>query len=208
MIFTESELICFNSLIDGKVIMGTHFKAPLNPGEDYLRQTVDSLKSKGFLNKDENPNELFAVAMKMLKAYKRAKSFLFINKARIALEDNKVTVLTEMSNGYDLMRTDKVTFFQALLQQTPYLLQADKGVHKMQTMKPDVWSNSIKNDTVLYDNMWMHKFNGNKMQETQVMYRVGEQGYIYSPDKEELLECGPRDMRVLLMNLFEIQKAG
>lgn len=208
MIFTESELICFNSLLDGEVIMGTHFKAPVQPDEQYLLQTKDSLKRKGFLNQDDGPNELFGIVMLMLKAYKSAKSHLFINRARIALEEHKVTVLTEMDGGFDLMRTDKASFFGALLQQTPYLLRADDGALNKKSMKPAAWSNSIADDTILQDNMWTHKFVGNKMQESQVLYRVGQQGYIYSPDKEELLECGPRAMRVLLMNLFEIQKVG
>ena len=208
MIFSESELICFNSMIDGQTILGTHFKAPPEPDEAYVRQTVESLKKKGFLDKDENPNELFGVAVLMLKAYKNAKNYLFINKARIALEDQKVTVLTETKDGFDLTRTDKAMFFEALLRETPYLLGKDDGKINRKTLKPDAWSGSIEDEAVLSDNMWLHKFEDRALKETQIMYRIDEQGYIYSPDKEELMECGPREMRVMLMNLFEIQKAG
>lgn len=67
MIFSQSELICLNSVLDSSSIFGTHFKAPASISDEYIAETVDSLFKKGSWMKPKNPTSCFMLPQKSWK---------------------------------------------------------------------------------------------------------------------------------------------
>lgn len=208
MIFSKEELVCFNSMLDGNVIFGTHFKVESKQDSEYVQKTVVSLKEKGFLDANNIPNALFAIAVEMLKRYKNAEKHLFINHLRVAVFEKEVIILSETDDGFDLTQVDKFLFFQSFLSGISYLCKEDTQKTEKITVTPQEWSKSLSDDMVDTDSLWAHKFTDQKMQETKILYHLDEQGFIYSPDNKILTKCGPRELRVTLMRLLEIKKPG
>lgn len=59
MFFSEGELICFNSLLDGKRIFGTHFIIPQHDRKPFVDKTVNELREHRLLDKKISPTKLF-----------------------------------------------------------------------------------------------------------------------------------------------------
>ena len=75
MVFSEAELICFNSVLDGKRIFGTCFQAPEEVSKEYLDHTLLQLTEHKFLDAHRKANENFFLAVTVLKEYKEAERY-------------------------------------------------------------------------------------------------------------------------------------
>ncbi len=205
MRLSQQELVCFNSILDGKKIAGTHFKVPKEGTETYVQEALVSLREKGFLDENNDPTQLFVLMLRMLSDYKKAKEYVFINRARIALDTEDVTVLTKVNDGFDIFRTGKHLFFAGLLDGCPYLLGADKDVRHNTKISPKEWAAALNGYNLTEVGFWMQKFGGKKKSEVKVVYHIEEQGYVYDARAERLTACGPRLMRITLMQMLNIQ---
>ena len=204
MIFTQSEIIAYNSVLDGKHIFGAHCKAPSDPDESYVQKTVDSLREKGFLDTDNNPNKLFALAVDMLQNYKAAKEHVFINKMRVALGDTQATILTQQGDGFDLTQTSKLLLFQSILLETPFLCQADSHETSVHTVSKKIWPMEVEGKEV-GSQFWIQHFTNQIITQAIVLYHIADQGFIYDPATEQLTLCEPRLMRMTLLDMLGIQ---
>lgn len=202
MNFTQVELICFNSVLDGKHIVGTHFKTPTQQ-DDYVQSTVISLQAKGFLNADEQPNNLFVAATKILQEYKNANEYLFLNKSRLALGPRFLVALTLLEDDtYDLTRMDKALFFAGLLEQSPSLKNADRVELQQVQISPARWNDTWKPRQTIKDYYWMQKMTNNTPGKLAISYQVDGELYVYYPAKATLVKCGPSYIRRLMMEML------
>lgn len=207
MIFTQSELICFNSVLDGEDIFGTHFAAPAQTEEymrGYVHGTVESLFKKGFLDEARQPNTLFASAADMLKEYKQAKKYLLLNRSRIALGSRFLVCLTPVGEEFDLTRMDKALFLAALLDNAPALKQADEIDPEQTKVQPEVWNNSWKPDEQVQDYYWLQKTDGRNFGNPAICYHTSGELFVYRPVEQILTKCGSSYIRKILIEMLEI----
>lgn len=201
MIFSKAELICFNSVLGGGVIFGTHFKAG-RQDEEYVQATVETLAQKGFLDENRQPNKLFVAAVRMLQEYKQATRHLFLNKARLALGKRFLVALTPVGNDYDMSRMDKALFFAGLLEQAPRLKEADTAPLQTVQMPPARWNDSWKPSETVEDYYWMQQVDNRQPGRLAISYRIGGQMYLYKPVEQTLTKCGPQLVRRTMMDML------
>ena len=205
MTFTNDELLCFNSVLDGAPIFGVKLKVPDEPDESYIQKTADTLRGKKYLDNDGNVNGAFVEAVDLLKAYKAAETHLFINRARLAINEKDVITLAPVRGGYQTMQIDKRLYFQNLVLGIPYLCAADNIEECTKGVSRKGWRSELLSRNEYEDLLMIEKFTGQDMNTMKVFYHSGDTGFVYNPFTEKLLTCGPWRMRMELMELLEIE---
>lgn len=122
MRYTNSEMIFLNSLLDGENIFGLDIKKPFVADQEFIDETISSLKQKKLIDSDEHLTENIVRSINQLKAYKEASIHILYGTTRIALVDseNIVGIILE-EKGYCFFTIKNYLFLHELFLNTPIL---------------------------------------------------------------------------------------
>ena len=205
MIVTKDELICFNSMLDGTNLFGTHFQAPPSCDEAFVQQTVAGLKEKGFFDAENQPNKLFFLAAKTLEKYKKANTHIFWNNTRLGLDEKHVVALTSVEGKFDITCTDKALYLLAMKQNLPALENTEDMPVLVEEMPMKKWTGDYGKGVVIEDYQAIQKIKDKRVSvDTIFLYRIKDTWHIYRPQKEELTTCGAPYVLECLLELFDL----
>jgi hypothetical protein len=205
MLFSEAELICFNSVLDGKRIFGTHFQVPEDVSKEYIDKTMEQLIEHKFLDDNKKPNESFFLALKVLNEYKEAGRYLIMNQMKIAFakDEKNIICLGKMDDGYEMTAMKKELFLYEYMKKIPFLAEEDTNESKSSKIEYQKWFKELENPSLKYIT-FLQEFNQNKLGKMYILYEKENQGYLYEPAMERIIQGGSLQFRHLLMNLFQI----
>lgn len=122
MTYTDSEMIFFNSLLDGENIFGIDIKKPFVVDQDFIDETINSLKKKNLIDSDNHLTEEIVLRINQLKAYKESSVHVFFENMRIALvDDENIVGMIVEEDGYHFFTTKAYLFLHELFLNTPVL---------------------------------------------------------------------------------------
>lgn len=206
MKFSERELICFNSILDGERIFGTRFCAPKKPDPEYTKETLRELREHGLLKEEDRPNKSFMAIVNTLKEYKNAEQYLIVNHMKIGLIKDKpyLILLAKGKDGYELSAIKKELFLYQFMGNCASIARQDTGEKEdIKKLSLAQWHQEFREQKV-EDLICLQSISRTQIGKTQLLYSVNGEGCIYEVQKEEYTKCGSLKMRILLMELFEI----
>lgn len=206
MRFSEKELVCFNSLLDGKRIFGTNFSVKKQVGNKYIEDAIKELKSNNLLNEKEKPNEAFVAAVKLLEEYKKADKYLIINKVKIALKQNKkyLVCLANIENAYELTAINKELMLYKIITASPFLTRENRcEKEKTMTITQEQWFKKVK-EKPMGGILPIQSIECGKLGTLTILYNQEDEGFIYTPINEALIQCGSLRIRRELMKILQV----
>ncbi len=132
MEFTMEEMMCFNSLLDGKPIAGVPltWDAAKESEREVVARACVGLLDKGLAKADGNLSAAGLLAVKLLDLYKKAEKKVFLNQSRIGfLEEDEVVQLAlkwdkeDRIESVSIQMSRRRVILYALLQAYPDLRQ-------------------------------------------------------------------------------------
>jgi hypothetical protein len=185
MVFSEGELICFNSLLDGKRIFGTHFIIPQQDRKPFVDKTVTELREHKLLDENNKPNRSFLLVTKTLEEYKNADKYLIINRVKIGLIKDKkyVICLARTKKGYELTAVGKEMLIYNLMLNNNFLSkQVKEEEEKAILVDNDTWVREVKGNSI-ENLLCIQCVENKKYKDMAFLYSKGEMGFIYDPIK-------------------------
>lgn len=205
MRFSEKELICFNSLLEGKRIFGSNFAIKEPVSNDYIQDTIKELKDHNILNENGKPNESFAATVKLLEEYKTADTYLIINKAKIGVKKSKnyLVCLAKIENGYELTAINKQLMLYKIITASPFLTRENRCEKEINmTMTQEEWFKKVK-EKPMGGMLAIQSVEGGILGMVTILYNQEDDGFIYTPINKTLIQCGSLRIRRELMRKFE-----
>ncbi|WOO37882.1 DUF5081 family protein [Anaerocolumna sp. AGMB13020] len=205
MLFKEEELICFNSVLDGKRIFGTNFSAPQEISKEYIEKTLSQLAENKFLDENKKPTESFCLAVKVLEEYKKSQRYLIMNQMNIAFAKDKKNIicLGKTDKGYEMTVLKKELFLYEYMRNIPFLAEEDSKERIAAKTEFEEWYQDLESPE-LRNITFLQEFEQNKSGGTYILYQKENQGYLYEPASKQMKRGGSLQFRQLLLKLFQI----
>lgn len=207
MIFSEKELICFNSILDGKKILGISIedKEEMNTGE-YIKDTIVSLKEKGIIDSEGNISKIGVLPIRALEQYKNCKNHIVINNTCFGLINNQEAIaIKKVKDCYDISRVNKLSIITEILKKSSFL-RGSLGVHSSEN-KLDKVSMDIE-ELLTKDSIHMIKYLERSVISDKIFFYDDKQGFSYDLIGKSLKEVKPHDIKRTIVTDFDIQVVG
>ena len=213
MQFTSGEMLCFNSLLDGKKIHGIKLNCEdyFNK-ESYIQEILKGLQEKKFLTNDFKINELGVLPIKLLESYKKAKKYVTIDRIVVSLIDKDYCVaLFPITEGektvYEMTLLSNNAIIYALLALKPDLRNkyrpfkiASKIPYNHEKTMEDLMQN--KPEKMMY----LKKEVDNQTIVERIYYWEEEKGYYFDAKENVRMEMETGEIRKTLLDIFEIME--
>ena len=207
MIFDEKELICFNSILDGKKILGISIedKEEMNTGE-YIKDTIVSLKEKGIIDSEGNISKIGVLPIRALEQYKNCKNHIVINNTCFGLINNQEAIaIKKVKDCYDISRVNKLSIITEILKKSSFL-RGSLSVHISEN-KLDKVSIDLE-ELLAKDSIHMTKYLEKSVISDKIFFYDDKQGFSYDLIGKSLKEVKPHDIKSTIVTDFDIRVVG
>lgn len=208
MIFTESELICFNSVLDGKQIVGLNIKDKKEmDNKKYVEDTVESLKKKGIIDSNGQISKVGILPIKALEDYKGCERHIAINGACFGLINNQEVIsIRKIDDNYDILRVNKLSIITELLQKSAFLRKDSKSQdYKSEEQAIDILELLIKNDNYLKDSLHINRYLKGEIMSNEIFFYDDNKGFKYDVIGKRLKEIQPCEVKKTIVDIFDIK---
>ncbi len=209
MVLTKEELLCYNSMLDGKEIPEVSITLSNTDDDEVLNTAIEGLIKKGLLTENRRMHSFGLLPLKILQMYKSADAIVTIDNVRIGIDKSQyVSVLLPIqeSNEYRIILSSKTEIVYALLELIPDLRlkyrpfqisnrkkateEELKNIFEDYDFTNRLYFKKVKGGKVVYERLYYWK-------QGEAHYLSYEDGYIYDVDTGrlrrevlELLEIG------------------
>ena len=122
MKFTDSEMIFFNSLLDGKAIFGLNIKRPILIDDEYASRTIQGLTKKGLIGEDGKLADVRPNPIMQLEYFKNSPTHISYNNLILGLSDAKsISGVAVHDDGYEIFSCEKSLYMFEMFLNTPFL---------------------------------------------------------------------------------------
>ncbi len=186
-------------------LFGLPFNIQLNESKGDMDTLLTGLKGKDLI-KGEKLTDKGKVLIALMEYYEKSDKHLFLNRTRIAMDKDSVTVFVKQEETVCIYRKHKLEFLEDLVMNNDFLRQAQKKTYIRKEPVPYV-GDWIEVESKKYPHYLIAK-KYNKKKETKYGYLCwdDEQAVYYDCYKKNILKLGPRETRIFLMDLLEIPK--
>ncbi len=205
---TKEELIFLNNVTKGPAPFGVVLRYPRwRDAEELKEEIVASLQEKGILDEERKITQYGMIPLLLWEEYRNARRHVVLNEVYFAmLPGGRMTGLREWEGKYCLMTGRGEEILMELLKGSEFLRSADrKGEHyASREVDYETWSGA------------MHRMDGGMViagsfvddePEKEVVYYWDEnRGYQYDLNKGRERQLQPRQMRLRLMELLNVQE--
>lgn len=201
MKFSKKELVCFNSIIDGKAIVGiTLSKEEIKDEDKYIDETIALLKEKNILDENGKLKQIGILPIKALEEYKSSKEHLSINTLRIAiLQDNKIVVIDTKDDKYDIYMSHKALFIKEILGKSNFMRLSSNKNEKFKIEKIEYSKLINQKENYEKNSLSINKYSFGCIISEKIYYWDDNAGFEYDLINSERLQLSPRTMRMNLL---------
>lgn len=210
--FTTGEMLCFNSLLDGKKVYGITFDYDSDCDEKiFIQETLESLREKELLTDAYKLTEKGAVMVKILEEYKKSATYLTVNNTFIASIDSKygVVINCPVEGGrekYLMTALSKKEIIDYLLESRPDI--GNKYRKYKISSKIEFDGQELYEDLVKYESdkiIYIKKEKNNQVELERIYYWDDKQGYFYECREQIRVEMEPGEICGILCEMLEIE---
>lgn len=206
MKFIESELICLNSILDGKSIVGIEIKENENMLKDeYIDEAIIALKGKNIIDSNGKLTKKGIIPIKALEEYKNSERHISINELKIALLDaQNVIGIDCRENIYDISVFHKLSIINSILEKSEFMRKASKMDKKYKSEGVPIEELLLKKDNFEKEYIRITEYYLGSIVKDNIYYWDKETGFQYSLISKRRLQLEPNTMRKKLLNLLDI----
>ena len=201
MKFSKQELVCFNSILDGKAILGIKLsKEEIKDEDQYIKETIDLLKGKNILDENGKLNQVGVLPIRALAEYKKAKEHMSINTLRIGiLKDGKIVIIDTKDDKYDIYMSPKAYIIKEILGKSTFMSLSSKEKNNYKIEKID-YSNLVnKKEDYEKSSLSIDRYSLGCVIDEKIYYWDDNEGFVYDFIKGTRLQLSPKAMRINLL---------
>ena len=144
MQLSSNEMICLNSLLDGRIIPHVELYAPVYASKEYIERTTLRMKTRGFIDFQNHLTYDGELLLRALNHYKNSHTYLVIQNLAIAFGSDRLCVYIRRGHGsYHMFFQDRAELYFRLLQKYQWLQTVD-GKDELQIHTETVVNNDIQ----------------------------------------------------------------
>lgn len=200
------ELYYLNRALDGSSIYGINLIESLISNQENGGSPRESLIKKHILEDNEDLNEKSFNIIRNLENYKKAEKHILLNDIVVSIDDTKyVTFLKKhKKEQFTFERLTKSYMVYTIIAAYPFLGEDIPTDDKTEIIEPD---DLILNEISMKDSKDVLYVQKEKNKEFDICNIYYKEDYVYKYDllKRELRKISPRDIRLELMKIFEIE---
>lgn len=201
MKFTPMEIIAMNQIAGYDELFGL----PLHV-EQYEDNVLREALTEKDIIKEDTLTDIGVMLVTLFEQYHLATTHIFMNRSRIAFDHDSMIAFIKEKDTIDLVRKNKVKVVEDIVMGNSYLQkeQQKKFIHPIpkdcsQAKWMDVEFDKFPNYIMI------QKFTNNIMNHHLCLAWNDEEGCCYDYLKETIVAMGPRDLRMSLLKLFEVE---
>jgi hypothetical protein len=201
MKFSKQELICFNSILDGKAIVGINLsKEEIQDEDKYIKETIDLLKEKNILDENGKLMQLGTLPIKALGEYKNAKEHVSINMLRIGiLDEDKIVVIDTKDDKYDIYMSHKAIIIKEILGKSSFMRSSSTSSDNFVIEKIKDNNLIIKKEDYDKESLSVIKYSNGCHIKEKIYYWDDNEGFEYDFISGTRVQLSPRTMRINLL---------
>ena len=135
MQLSANEMLCLNSLLDGRIIPHVELYAPVCASREYIERTALRMKARGFIDSGNHLTYDGELLLRALNHYKRSHIYLVIHDLAIAFGADRLCVYIRKNHGsYHIFFQDRAEIYCQLLRKYQWLQTVD-GRDELQIQK-------------------------------------------------------------------------
>lgn len=206
MKFLKQELVCFNSILDGKPIVGIQLnKEEIQDEDKYIAKTIELLKEKNILDEKGKLTQVGILPIKALEEYKNAKEHVSINMLRIGvLEDDKIVVIDTKDDKYDIYMSHKAYIIKEILEKSSFMRLSSNKNDNFKIEKIQYDKLISKKEDYEKESLSVNKYSCGCVVDEKIYYWDDNEGFEYDLIKGTRLELSPKTMRTSLLQDIEL----
>lgn len=208
MNFSEQELVCFNSILDGKRILGIQIDNTKDMESiEYVNDTISSLKEKGIMDSEGKLTKLGILPIRSLELYKSCDNYLIINNTCCGLiNDSEAIIIKINEDSYDIYRVNKLKIVTELLEKCPFLRGASSSYPQKKSKEISIELTELLMNDYNYtkDSIHMIKYIDKNVTSNKIYFYDDNQGFRYDLIGKKLIEVQPCDIKRMLIRDLEI----
>lgn len=207
---TKEELIFLNNVTKGPAPFGIFLRYPKwRDTEELKEEIVTSLQEKGILDEEKKITQYGMIPLLMWEEYRNAKKHIILNGVYFAmLPGGRITGVREFEGAYYLMTGRGEEILLELLKENEFLRSADRKEEHYTSRQLDyvAWSKRMRDSK---PGMVITGSFVDYEPEKEVVYYWNETGgFQYDLNKGRERQLQPRQMRMRLMELLNVQEGG
>lgn len=206
MIYTNQEMIFFNSLLDGNEIFGLKIDFPFIADTKYIEGTISSLQKKGLIDSSKKLIKTKENPTPLLEFYKKSEKHILLNNMRIALCGNEYAILiSRVNDGFKIISLSKKHLFVYLVSQISLLNKqiklwedGDKERFSVNEIKEMIYSFDLA------DIFFIQKYIGQTLTEDYTLTIKSDTALLFNGKRKDKQVVNGQFIRLLLLDIFEI----
>lgn len=208
MVLTKEELLCYNSMLDGKEIPEVSIQLSKADDDEVLNNAIDGLIKKGLLTENRRMHSFGLLPLKLLQMYKNADAIVTIDNVRIGIDKSQhVSILlpVQESGDYKIVLSSKPAIVYALLDLKPNLRSKYRPFQIPNRKKAN--DEELKNIFEDYDftnRLYLKKVSGGKVVYERLYYWKQETAHFFSYEDGYIYDVDTGRLRREVLELLEI----
>lgn len=204
---TVDEIYYLNKALDGKKIYGINKNFDITGEKDKEGKIIKNLIEEKILNEDGSLNELSYQIIRNIEQYKNASNYLWINDIIFSMDKSKYLIFFRKEGKQELTfkKTTKELMLLALVKEYKFLWDNTIVTDEIKKIPLDEFIKNIAVNRRERKDLYIKKVKENRPYLYNIYYEDGESVYKYDAIKEELKTVNPKEVRVELAKILEIE---
>ncbi len=208
--YTMNEILCYNSLLDGKKIQGIRLMfPPITRKQTIIDDTLKQLKEEKLVDETGKLTAAGEAKLHIIRTYKQADTFLSLNNIAISFQNNrKMIMAVQNKEGKFMLETgDRAGIMLGLMKEYPFLQCQDKNEQK--EMEPTILSEErweeLREQIEIRNMILLQKYRKENAEENIILFSHEGNCYEYQNEKNTLIRKEPSGVRKRIMALLELE---
>lgn len=203
MEFTPLEMLAINAIAGYDEIFGLPFNIANKKEEDLFL----SLENKDIV-KNKSLTDIGTMMAFLFEKYNEASTHLFINRSRMALDDDSVIAFVKEENTINVIRKHKVKAIEDIVMENRFLKLEQKKSFFVPQPVPCSEEKWFEEEIDKFPNyLLIQKFENKDLVKHIFLAWSDTKGCCYDCRDNRMLEMGARDIRIALLELFDVEGA-
>lgn len=207
--FTTNEILCYNSLLDGKKIQGIRLLfPPMTLKRKIIDDTVTYLRKENLAEESGNLTVVGEAKLHIIRKYKEAEKYLAINNMAISFQKGRSMIMAVQTKDDNLMLEagERTAILQGLLKKYVFLQRNEECEEEQQTciLKDDDWENLIER-IEMKNLILVQKYRNENLIENLALFCHDGSCYEYRVIEKKLIKKTASGIRKRLNELLEVE---
>lgn len=205
MKFTPLEILTISEIAGQSELFGLPFAVDIEDNDEFINELKTGLEKKDIL-KQNTLTEIGVMMALLFEKYNASTKHIFMNRSRLAFDGDSVIAFIKEEDVVDIVRKHKVKAVEDIIMNNAYM----RNTQKKSFFKPapidcsqETW---LEEELDNYPNfLIIQTYEVRELDEHLCLAWSDTGGCCYNYIDRTMIELGPKDLRMLLLRLFEVE---